>query len=363
MGAYQAIKKMGIGLMHWMEYGFGGWAARRAMNKKLHKDFLAGAPDLDPAYKQEIEDFWRPYTLKFDRGWHRYFAKSGQRDPRILPEDIYQTHIDRYLNDRDTARGLKDKNYFPLLFPDIDQPRTLIHIISGQWLDQEYRLISRQAALDLAGREEQLSIKPSLDSGGGKNIRFWKAKDGRDKLEAMVDGLGDNLTVQEVIKQHKVLNDLHKDSVNTIRLVTLIWKGQVHAVSSMLRMGVEGNRMDNGEVGGISAGILADGRLKDRAVRVDGKVFKSHPGGARFEDCIIPNYPALVETFKVAHMRMAHSKLVSWDIAVGRDGQPILVEANLYCGGLKALQLNNGPLFGDLTDQVLEAVFIKGKKA
>jgi hypothetical protein len=70
-----------------------------------------------------------------------------------------------------------------------------------------------------------------------------------------------------------------------------------------------------------------------------------------------------VETFKVAHMRMAHSKLVSWDIAVGRDGQPILVEANLYCGGLKALQLNNGPLFGDLTDQVLEAVFIKGKKA
>jgi hypothetical protein len=213
----------------------------------------------------------------------------------------------------------------------------------------------------MAAREEQVIIKPTLDSGGGKNIRFWKAEDGRDKLEAIVDGLGDNLTVQEVIKQHQVLNDLHKDSVNTIRLVTLIWKGQVHAVSSMLRMGVEGNRMDNGEVGGISAGILADGRLKDRAVRVDGKVFKSHPGGACFEDCIIPNYPDLVETFKNAHMRMAHSKLISWDIAVGTNGQPILVEANLYCGGLKALQLNNGPLFGDLTEEVLEAVFGKAK--
>jgi len=359
MGAYGKIKKLGIGLMHWMEYGFGGWAARRAMNNKLHSFYLAAAPEMDPAYKKAVEDFWRPYTLRFDFGWHRMYASTGSRDPRFLPDDIYLTHIDRYMNDRDLSRGLRDKNYAALLFPEINLPKTVIRIVDGTWMDGQYQLFTKEEALDAAMAEQELICKPTLDSGGGKNIRFWRVEDGRQSLLAILNEMGENVVVQEVIAQHETLNRLHKDSVNTIRLITFLWKGEVHALSAILRMGINGNRMDNGGAGGIAAGILPDGRLKSRAFTENGIVYEQHPQGARFEDCVVPNFQDLQETFKRAHVRLSHSKLISWDIAVGTDGKPILVESNLYCGGIKLLQLNNGPLFGELTQEVLETVFGK----
>lgn len=41
------------------------------------------------------------------------------------------------------------------------------------------------------------------------------------------------------------------------------------------------------------------------------------------------------------------AKLVSWDFAVDKNENPLLIEANLYGGELDFHQKCNGPIFGD----------------
>ena len=54
---------------------------------------------------------------------------------------------------------------------------------------------------------------------------------------------------------------------------------------------------------------------------------------------------------------MAHFRLISWDVAIDENAEPVLIEANLQMGDIDILQPVNGPLFGELTDDVLREVF------
>ena len=54
-----------------------------------------------------------------------------------------------------------------------------------------------------------------------------------------------------------------------------------------------------------------------------------------------------------------HSYLLRFPFSVDEDGDPVLIEANLNCGGVFINQINNGPLFGDDTKKILDEVFQK----
>ena len=45
------------------------------------------------------------------------------------------------------------------------------------------------------------------------------------------------------------------------------------------------------------------------------------------------------------------------DVSVLENGEPILIEANLYDGQLDFHQIHNGPLFGDDTEKIMEEIF------
>ena len=54
--------------------------------------------------------------------------------------------------------------------------------------------------------------------------------------------------------------------------------------------------------------------------------------------------------------------IISWDFAVDENSEPILIEYNLNYPDVMIYQMNNGPLFGDLTQTILEDVREKLKK-
>jgi len=360
MGTYTKLKKAGVGFLHWLEVDFGGWAARRSINRKLHKRYLKNVQKSDPEYNRKVEAYWKPYGVRFDKDWHRFYSQStGMQDPRFIPDDIYFTVIDRHLNQRHLARGLKDKNHFSLLFPEIKHPKVVVRRMNGQWVSENHEIMTSDEAYHLLSKQQDLIIKPSIQSGGGKGIEFWQATDGMDDLHKKVEKTGQNVIVQQVIEQHENLAHLHKESVNTVRMMTFADRGKVHVLSSVLRMGIGGKRVDNAHAGGISAGILPSGQLKSFAFSEDGVRYDQHPSGAKFEDCTIPNFGSLMDQIQRMHGKLLHFRLLSWDIAIGKDAQPILVEANLYCGAIDLLQLNNGPLFGELTERVLEDIYGK----
>ena len=56
------------------------------------------------------------------------------------------------------------------------------------------------------------------------------------------------------------------------------------------------------------------------------------------------------------HAALLHFDLVSWDIAIAECGQPTLIEFNVLAQELHFHQMNNGPLFGVLTESVLARI-------
>jgi hypothetical protein len=162
-----------------------------------------------------------------------------------------------------------------------------------------------------------------------------------------------------VIRQHPALNDIHAASLNTIRMVSLILEGQVHILSSILRMGVGSSRVDNASSGGITCGIHPDGRLKDVAFSINGvRLDQHHPQGFEFSKGAIPSFEQAKAMIRTLHARLGHFRLVYWDVAIDEAGEPVLIESNLRTGGLNVIQYNNGPLFGDLTEKVLTEVYL-----
>lgn len=189
------------------------------------------------------------------------------------------------------------------------------------------------------------------------NVSFHENKNLKEIIKLLDKLPSNNVIFQEPIQQHKILSDIHKESVNSLRIMTLQLNNKIHYLQGVLRMGVGNSKVDNAMSGGIYCGINLDGSLKNKAFDLYGKEFSKHPQGYVFKDTVIPGYEKAVEMVKKEAEKMAHFRMISWDVAIDKDAEPVLIEANLQMGDIDILQPVNGPLFGDLTEDVLKEVF------
>ena len=123
-------------------------------------------------------------------------------------------------------------------------------------------------------------------------------------------------------------------------------------------MGVGGQKVDNASKGGVTCGITDEGKLKARLFKLNGESFDVHPTtGQNLDGYQLPSFEKAKELVKRAHPMVPHFKMVSWDVAIDQNGEPLMVEANLAKGSSELHQLNNGPLFGEDTKKILDEVF------
>ena len=140
----------------------------------------------------------------------------------------------------------------------------------------------------------------------------------------------------------------------TIRILSLLSDNGVKIYSSVIRMGINGSKVDNASSGGITCGIKKDGHLNSYAYSAAGEKYDIHPTSKiKFDDITIPNFQKAKELVTNLHPTIPMFRLVSWDIAIDEEGEPILIEANLKYGELDFHQLNNGPVFGEDTEKIL----------
>lgn len=331
---------------------------RRNLKRNIDKSFK-----LTKEQKKQIRDFWKPYCHVSCKWAQYYTAKNGLFDPRYIPNDLYYTKIDQHFNSRRLGYGFNDKNYYSKIFAGIKQPDVVVRKINGLIFDENYSQISvEQAKAKITGCEETI-CKPSQLTGSGRGIFFFDGIQSVDKF--LNDPSYDDYVVQKIIEQHSALDKVHKGSVNCIRICTLLLQDGVHVLSSVLRMGFGDSRVDNAtakdnqKYDGMSCGINGDGTLKKYAHGYNnGSCYEKHPDGLIFEGFEIPSYEKAVEMVKKAHTLIAHFRLVSWDIAIDKNGDPVLIEANMRKGSINFHQFNNGPLFGELTERVLDEIFL-----
>ncbi len=320
---------------------------------------------LTDAQKGEIRAFYQPYARVSTVFHEMYYERTGVYSPAYVPEDLYFNRVTRHFNDRKKAAVLGNKCLLSRLFPEQKQPVTIVQCVNGYWFDGQMRLLEKAEVERRIVAEPEVVVKQAAESGGGYGVRFVSGAGGDMAAEFwdVCAHMSKNIIVQKPLKQHQQISRLAPNSVNSIRAITMMTEEGAVFVSAVLRVGRGEARIDNASQGGLACGIGPDGRLKPVAYNTVDEVFTHHPTtGVAFADVVIPNYDRLVADVCRMQAQQPYSRLISWDMSIDTEGDPVLIEANMSIGGIRIHQLCNGPLFGDNTRQVLDEVFQRGRK-
>lgn len=306
--------------------------------------------------EDQIKKYYAPY-MKVTTEFHNFYTKvTGQFHVNYLPDDLYYNHIDRYYNDWRECAYIDNKCFYRRMFTGVQQPEEVASRIGGLWFTGDFEQISREKLEELLAKEPEVVVKVATGSEGGKGVYFIKGSE-LSTVEPKIQG---DIVIQRPLKQHEALNAINASSVNTARLISLLSEDGVKIYSSIFRMGINGARVDNASSGGITCGITEDGKLRKYACKVNGERFDKHmDSGVVFEGYEVPGYQKCRDAVLKLHVQVPRFRLVSWDFAIDPNGEPVLIEANLHYGELDFHQLNNGPIFGEDTEKILNEVFNK----
>ena len=327
-------------------------------NAKIRLKRMDGGFNCDKAYEEVIIPYWKKYGYKPAKYWYQIFCDREQEiDPRYIPDDLYYGDMIPYFSNSQFRRFGEDKCYHDIWFADIKRPQTICKNIAGVFYDAEMNLITVKQAVDLClDYKEEFLIKPSIDSGEGRLIEFFAPDKVTEKdIEKAFKDMEANFIMQASVKQHSVLSRLNPSSLNTIRVVSFFFEGEVHFLSSILRIGATNAKVDNVGAGGFACPVKMDGQLNDKAVNRKAEWVEENSIGIKFKDVRIPYFDKVIETIMQSHKKLAHFKLIGWDFSVDLEGDPVFIEFNV-CPGSN--QISCGPTFGDLTEKVLEEFFI-----
>ena len=352
--AFQMTKRIG---RHIFNYDL-----RRRETKKTKirvKGIGGGYRGSSSEYKKTVLQYWKRYHQRPEKCWYDLYCEGkGAYDPRYIPNSIWLTDIMQHFNNQNAHYAYMDKGMYSRLFPDIKKPETVVKRISGYYYDGDGdRIISEEEAKKLILQEEHLIFKPTLYSFGGSGIVFYDYDNSAEfDIDTVLKNLRKGFVAQRLVKQHSDLARINKESVNTIRVITFHFKGQVHVLSTILRMGAAGSRVDNTTAGGSACPIKPDGWLVEKAVNRQSKWTDRHESsGILYKDVKIPSFERIIETAKFAHEHLPYFNIVGWDFAVDKSGDPVLIEYNL---NPEQNQISCGPTFGDLTEDVLNEVYL-----
>ena len=215
-------------------------------------------------------------------------------------------------------------------------------------------------------------------SGGGVGFHLLEFSDGKysiNRKQAKEEDIlsllqKDDYLLEEYCSQGPFEQQLWPYSVNTIRIVTLVFHETVQIAAAFQRIGIEKEKcVDNACAGGLcsaidlNTGVLSAAKSHAPAYffAKDGgfKWFKKHPGtDAQIEGVQIPNWTSLCSEIKMLHQKLAFTgiEFIAWDIALLDNGFKI-IEANTSCS-MDLLQTFEGARNGVIGKWMKEKGFI-----
>ncbi len=320
------------------------------------------------SYRRKIKEYWTThYGKPVNPMWHIACANViGKEDVRYIPHHIWLEEIYPFLNNLTMHRAYVDKNLSDIFIKTkYKTPRTVIKRMHSRYYCSENLPISRDKALKriLAGPPEQIIKASGTSSGFG--IRKLLINDKNiilnDKIicfNELASMYGSDFIVQAKIVQHPKMAEPHPDSVNTVRLVTFRWHDTIRVLLSFARYGNGGSLIDNAGAGGVCCGINEKGQLYPIAVDMYGKQYRKHPStGYDFRNQpIIPGYDKICEYGIRFHRNIYHLDIVSWDFTIDENGEPVFLEVNSRGASWVYQFACRRPMFGDLTEDVLECI-------
>lgn len=147
------------------------------------------------------------------------------------------------------------------------------------------------------------------------------------------------LLIEEAVIQDDKMSTLCSTSVNTIRLITILSNGQPHLVAGAVRMGREGNFVDNFDFGGYEANVgglaatldTSKGIIATDPIDKHRNTYHEIPKlGTIAKGFSIPRWDECVALVKDAAMVIPEIAYVGWDVAISKEHGPLLIEGNNF---------------------------------
>lgn len=322
---------------------------RRAYRRKIRglKNSLAGPlVEFDPGL-MSIRKYIPGYK---NTDWHvAYASLNDVVSGGYVPEEIFYTRIEPKLNHRYFSAVYEDKASLSFLLGNDLHVGNIFFRNNGRYFDAAGGLVDFDQVEAWLEGQDDVVLKPSRVTGGGRGVVIGRGATVVGELKKS----GDPVVIQEVFRQHPDIARFNPASVNTIRLMSLRVQGKIVIVSAVMRMGVAGSRIDNATRGAVAVGVMG-GVLGDHARDVNFQRYEEHPtSGIRFKGEHLPHWDRIAALAVTVHNRFLEAGIVSWDIAVGEDGIPKVIEANVTEQELNGHQLLNGPVLEPYLDALL----------
>ena len=311
---------------------------------------------LSAEQKKKVRDVWGERIKSDCYATHELvYSVTGRFDPYICPEMLFRTHIELKMNNFQMKYGFSEKNYFDLMFPDEPMPKTVLRNINGAFLNENYQPVNEKEIEAILGKYDKLIVKPSIENGFGKGVNLYQ----KEQYERISKEYKKDYLVQEVLTQHSSVAALNPSSINVVRVISLSVGGKVSPVNYALRCGATGAITDNFITedgrGMFVVGVQKDGTLKDEAFFSCGEKITMAPNGQTFAGIKLPNFEKALEMTTRIHEKLPHFGFVGFDICFDEDGEPRIMEFNIRGPGVLYYQYVNGPLFGERTQEVIDA--------
>ncbi len=279
-------------------------------------------------------------VIKYGNGYMDYFEFEFY----LLNDEERQTYITAYINN-DIVKKYNDKEEMKK-FDD----KITFNNMYKKYLKRDFIALNTSSVEDFkkfTAKHNKIICKIP-DGTGGKGIRVIDI-DKNTNIEELYNELkNDNLLlVEEYLIQHKDMNKLYDNSVNTLRIITFLDDNGVHILKTILKIG-NGGHVDNFSSGGMYTFVDENGKVYVPAIDEKGNIFETHPiSNTKIVGFEIPMYKDVVKLISEVGKVNDKVRYIGWDIAISKDG-PVLIEGNPFSGIFQVKPSISGIKTGDL---------------
>jgi len=137
--------------------------------------------------------------------------------------------------------------------------------------------------------------------------------------------------VEEIVKQHSSIAEFNPDTLNTIRINTLLTIDDEALVTcARIRLGRVGQVIDNVYGNGITALIdVETGEIVSHAIREDLAELTHHPDSKKaIKGFQIPHWDKVLKAVKESAQQMPYIRHIGWDVSVTNKNEVEFIEGN-----------------------------------
>jgi hypothetical protein len=337
--------------------------------KYFRKNIIPGKSD--PDFRKKFTHRWSDFKLSIDPDYPLYCSSiNSVESADYVPETIYYGRIEPVLNNKAFALAYADKNFYERYFPENKGlfPETILRGINGNFYDSQYRLVTGPIKPgDIPEENPEYILKPAVETSGGSNVVLVQFSSGSvivsgktcrhyEFINVLKRDYHCNFVLQKKISAHPWFRDFNPSSLNTVRLFTYrsVLNEEVHPVQAVIRFGRPGSIVDNQAAGGLTCGINKQGGLNGFVIDKYGKKYTDFAFLSAKKEDIVPGFDQMKKIANQLAAKYYYHRLLGFDFCLDSGNNVRLLEINCKNIEINFLQMNNGPLFWDHTEEVIK---------